>query len=255
VEDNCDAVGSTYRGKLTGTFGDFSTTSFYPAHHLTMGEGGCVTTDNLSYARLIESLRDWGRDCWCEPGMNDTCHKRFSQQFAGLPHGYDHKYTFSHIGYNLKTTDLQAALGLSQLRRLADFGEARRRNWQHLRVALDGVPGLLLPEATHDSDPSWFGFILTVRDDAPFERAELVRHLESRMIGTRMLFAGNLTRQPAYRDVEYRVVGELTNSDTVMTRTFWVGVYPSLTTEMLDYVAETIREFATRRGGGLALAQ
>jgi CDP-6-deoxy-D-xylo-4-hexulose-3-dehydrase len=247
IEDNCDAVGSTYQGRLTGTFGDVATTSFYPAHHLTMGEGGCVLTDRPALARIIESLRDWGRDCWCAPGKNDTCHKRFSQQFAGLPTGYDHKYTFSRIGYNLKTTDIQAALGVSQLRRLTEFGDVRRRNWQRLRDALENVPGILLPEPTPGSDPSWFGFIITVLADAGFRRSELLAFLEARHIGTRMLFAGNLTRQPAYRGQHYRVVGNLTNSDIITEQTFWVGVYPELTAEMIDYVAASIREFAENR--------
>ncbi|EFC79256.1 lipopolysaccharide biosynthesis protein RfbH [Parafrankia sp. EUN1f] len=245
VEDNCDAVGSFYQGQPCGSFGDLATASFYPAHHLTMGEGGCVVTDNLVLARLVESLRDWGRDCWCEPGASDTCHKRFSQQLGKLPYGYDHKYTFSHVGYNLKSTDLQASLGLSQLRRLDEFGAARRRNWQRLRAALDGVPGLLLPEPTPGSDPSWFGFVLTVTQDASFDRAGLVAFLESRHIGTRNLFSGNLVRQPLFADVEHRVVGDLTNSDIITERTFWVGVYPGITTEMIDYVAQSIWEFAT----------
>lgn len=241
IEDNCDAVGSTYRGKLTGTFGDFTTVSFYPAHHITTGEGGCVLTDNLVLARLVESMRDWGRDCWCEPGEDDTCHKRFSYQLGELPVGYDHKYIFSHVGYNLKATDIQASLGLSQLKRLPEFGAARRRNWQRLHDGLEGVPGLLLPRATPESDPSWFGFAVTLQ--APYTRRELVRFLEARRIGTRLLFAGNLTRHPAYRDQEYRVVGELANSNVVTEQTLWLGVYPGLTTEMLDYVAGSIREF------------
>ncbi|MER7624962.1 lipopolysaccharide biosynthesis protein RfbH [Streptomyces sp. NPDC126503] len=243
VEDNCDAVGSTYQGKLTGTFGHFSTVSFYPAHHLTMGEGGIVLTSNLQYARIVESLRDWGRDCWCEPGKNNTCLKRFDYQMGTLPAGYDHKYIFSHVGYNLKATDLQAALGLSQLTKLDSFVEARKRNWRRLRDGLDGVPHLLLPEATPGSDPSWFGFVLTVDPDAPFTRAALVDFLESRKIGTRRLFAGNLTRHPAYLDRPHRVSGTLTNSDIVTEHTFWVGVYPGLTDEMLDYVIASIRAF------------
>ncbi|SBT42835.1 lipopolysaccharide biosynthesis protein RfbH [Micromonospora auratinigra] len=246
IEDNCDAVGSTYRGRPTGTFGDLSTVSFYPAHHLTMGEGGCVLTNSLALARIIESLRNWGRDCWCEPGENDRCLRRFGFQFGDLPFGYDHKYIFSHVGYNLKTTDLQAALGLSQLRRLDEFGAARQRNWTRLREGLDGLPGLILPEPTPDSEPSWFGFLLTVKPDAGFTRAKLVQFLESRKIGTRLLFAGNLTRHPAYSDREYRVVGELTNSDIVTEHTFWIGVYPALTTEMIDYMVASIREFVAR---------
>ncbi|MFJ9412527.1 lipopolysaccharide biosynthesis protein RfbH [Streptomyces sp. NPDC101227] len=243
IEDTCDAVGSTYRGQLVGTFGDLATVSFYPAHHLTMGEGGCVLTSNLALARIVESLRDWGRDCWCEPGESNTCHKRFGYQMGTLPAGYDHKYIFSHVGYNLKATDLQAALGLSQLDKLDDFCAARRRNWGRLRTGLAEVPWLLLPEPTPGSDPSWFGFVITVDPEAPFKRAELVDFLENRKIGTRRLFAGNLTRHPAYIDREFRVSGELSNSDIVTEHTFWVGVYPGLTEEMIDYVITSITEF------------
>lgn len=243
IEDNCDAVGSTYDGRLTGTFGDITTVSFYPAHHLSMGEGGCVLTSNLALARIVESLRDWGRDCWCEPGETNKCLKRFNYQMGTLPEGYDHKYIFSHIGYNLKATDLQAALGLTQLDKLDRFCDARRRNWKRLREGLDGVPHLVLPEATERSDPSWFGFALTVDPDAPFSRAALVDFLEQRKIGTRRLFAGNLTRHPAYLDREFRVVGDLANSDIVTAQTFWVGVYPALTEEMLDYVIASVKEF------------
>ncbi|CAM3350539.1 lipopolysaccharide biosynthesis protein RfbH [Kibdelosporangium persicum] len=247
VEDNCDAVGTTYQGKLTGGFGHVSTVSFYPAHHITAGEGGCVLTDNLALARVIESLRDWGRDCWCEPGENDTCHKRFAYQMGDLPYGYDHKYIFSHIGYNLKATDTQAALALTQLAKLDEFGAARRANWRRLREGLDGLPWLLLPSATPDSDPSWFGFVVTLEQDAPFTRAEIVNFLESRRIGTRLLFAGNLTRHPAYLNQPFRVSGELTNSDIVTERTFWVGVYPGITAEMTDYVIESFRDFISKR--------
>ncbi|MFF2080893.1 lipopolysaccharide biosynthesis protein RfbH [Kitasatospora sp. NPDC058162] len=247
IEDNCDAVGSTYDGQLTGTFGDMTTVSFYPAHHLTMGEGGCVLTSNLALARIVESLRDWGRDCWCEPGENDKCLKRFQYQMGTLPAGYDHKYIFSHVGYNLKATDIQAALGLTQLDKLDGFIEARKNNWRRLREGLDGAPGLLLPEATPRSDPSWFGFVITVDPEAPFKRAELVDYLEERKIGTRRLFAGNLTRHPAYIDQPHRVVGELTNSDIITEQTFWIGVYPALTDEMLDYMVSTIKEFLAAR--------
>lgn len=243
VEDNCDAVGATYQGGLTGTFGDLATVSFYPAHHLTMGEGGCVLTSNLALARIVESLRDWGRDCWCEPGESNKCLKRFDYQMGTLPSGYDHKYIFSHVGYNLKATDLQAALGLTQLSKLDEFIDARKHNWQRLRDALDGVPHLLLPQATPGSDPSWFGFVLTVDPDAPFTRAALVDFLEGRRIGTRRLFAGNLTRHPAYIGQPHRVVGSLENSDIVTEHTFWVGVYPGLTDEMTDYIAGSVREF------------
>jgi NDP-hexose-3,4-dehydratase len=250
VEDNCDALGSTYRGRPTGSFGVFSTISFYPAHHITTGEGGCVLTDSPRMARLVESLRDWGRDCWCEPGCDNTCLKRFDHQMGRLPHGYDHKYIFSHIGYNLKSTDLQAALGVTQVAKLHDFSAARRRNWSRMRAALDGVPGLIMPKATVDSDPSWFGFVLTVEADASFTRAELVDHLESRHIGTRRFFAGNLTRHPAYLDVPMRIPQPLVNSDVVTERTFWIGVHPRLTTEMVDYMADTVRTFATARTRG-----
>ncbi|WP_030769024.1 MULTISPECIES: lipopolysaccharide biosynthesis protein RfbH [unclassified Streptomyces] len=243
IEDNCDAVGSTYNGRLTGTFGDFTTVSFYPAHHLTMGEGGMVLTSNLALARIVESLRDWGRDCWCEPGESNKCLKRFDYKMGTLPAGYDHKYIFSHVGYNLKATDLQAALGLSQLDKLDSFIDARRHNWSRLREGLQDVPHLILPQATPGSDPSWFGFVLTVDPDAPFSRAALVDFLESRKIGTRRLFAGNLTRHPAYIDQPHRIVGDLTNSDIITEHTFWVGVYPGLTDEMIDYIAESVREF------------
>ncbi|WP_369019957.1 lipopolysaccharide biosynthesis protein RfbH [Streptomyces californicus] len=248
VEDNCDAVGSTYRGRLTGTFGDLSTVSFYPAHHLTMGEGGCVLTSNMALARVVESLRDWGRDCWCEPGESNRCLKRFSYQMGTLPEGYDHKYIFSHVGYNLKATDIQAALGRSQLNRLDEFCAARRHNWRRLREGLDGLPHLLLPRATEGSDPSWFGFVMTIGPEAPFTTAELVAFLEERRIGTRRLFAGNLTAHPAYQGVEHRVSGTLTNSDIVTGRTIWTGVYPGLTDEMIDYVVTSIKEFVAARG-------
>lgn len=248
VEDNCDAVGSTYDGRLTGTFGDLTTVSFYPAHHLTTGEGGCVLTSNLVLARIVESLRDWGRDCWCTPGESNTCLKRFKYQMGTLPEGYDHKYIYSHVGYNLKATDLQAALGLTQLAKLDGFCAARRRNWRRLREGLDGVPHLLLPEPAPRGDPSWFGFVITVDPGAPFGRRELVEFLEGRRIGTRQLFAGNLVRHPAYADRPCRVAEDLTNSDVITDQTFWVGVYPGLTDEMLDYVVSSIKEFAKARG-------
>ncbi|MFD7281042.1 lipopolysaccharide biosynthesis protein RfbH [Streptomyces sp. NPDC059862] len=243
IEDNCDAVGATYDGRLTGTFGDLATVSFYPAHHLTMGEGGCVLTSNLTLARIVESVRDWGRDCWCEPGENNKCLKRFDYRMGTLPAGYDHKYIFSHIGYNLKSNDLHAALGLSQLAKLDSFIAARKANWTRLREGLDGAPHLILPEATPRSDPSWFGFLVTITEDAPFSRSEMVRFLEDRKIGTRLLFAGNLTRHPAYIGQPHRIVGELTNSDIVTERTLWIGVYPKITEEMVDYMIASVKEF------------
>ncbi|GAA3435893.1 lipopolysaccharide biosynthesis protein RfbH [Kutzneria kofuensis] len=243
IEDNCDAVGSTYNGRLTGTFGRFSTVSFYPAHHLTMGEGGMLLSSDIKLAKLAKSFRDWGRDCWCEPGEDDRCLKRFELQLGTLPEAYDHKYVFSEVGYNLKSTDIHAALGLSQLAKLPDFIEARKRNWRQLREGLDGLPGLLLPEATPGSDPSWFGFIITVEPDAGFDVPDVVNYLEARNIRTRRLFAGNLTRHPAYIGKPQRIVGPLTNSDIVTERTFWVGVYPGITTEMIEYVIGTLKEF------------
>ena len=248
MEDNCDALGATYDGRPTGTFGDVSTLSCYPAHHITMGEGGVVSTNDLHLARIIESLRDWGRDCWCSPGEDNRCAKRFGWQLGTLPAGYDHKYIYSHVGYNLKGTDTQAALGLTQLAKLPAFVAARRRNWARLRGALDGVPGLLLPTATPGSEPSWFGFVLTVLPDAPFGRRELVAFLEGRNIGTRQVFAGNLTRHPAYVDTHYRAVGDLTNSDIVTEHSFWIGVHPGLTDEMIDYMADSVLEFVSKQG-------
>jgi CDP-6-deoxy-D-xylo-4-hexulose-3-dehydrase len=245
IEDNCDALGSLYQGRLTGTFGDLATESFYPAHHITTGEGGCVLTDNLVLARIVESMRDWGRDCWCEPGEDNRCFKRFEQQMGSLPHGYDHKYIFSHVGYNLKSTDIQAALGLQQLSRIDEFGKARRHNWQRLREGMDGLPHLILPEATPGSDPSWFGFALTVHPDAPFAPGALIDHLECSRVATRRLFAGNLTRHPAYQGLDFRVSGPLTNSDITTERTFWIGVYPGLTDEMIDHSIATVIEFVT----------
>ncbi|WP_329619092.1 lipopolysaccharide biosynthesis protein RfbH [Streptomyces sp. NBC_01255] len=244
VEDNCDAVGSTYRGAKTGTFGHLSTVSFYPAHHLTMGEGGCVLTGSMELARLVESFRDWGRDCWCEPGEDDRCNKRFGWQQGTLPFGYDHKYIFSHVGYNLKATDLQAALGLSQLERLSEFCDSRRKNWARMRSGLQNVPGLTLPEPAPNSDPSWFGFTLTVQDSAPYSRRDLQLYLESKRISTRLLFSGNLTRHPAYEHVEYRISGSLANSDKVVNDTLWIGIYPGVTEEMIDYVIREIWSFA-----------
>lgn len=244
VEDCCDALGSTYRGKKVGTFGHVGTLSFYPAHHITMGEGGAVFTDNPKIKRAIESIRDWGRDCFCDPGKDNTCGLRFDWQLGQLPRGYDHKYTYSHTGYNLKITDMQAAVGLAQMDRLEGFISARKRNFSHLyRLLLPLSDFFVLPQATAGSDPSWFGFPISVRSDAPFDRNSLVRHLESRRIGTRLLFAGNLTRQPYFLGKEYRVVGALANADAVMSKTFWVGVYPGLSIEMIEFVAQEISRF------------
>jgi CDP-6-deoxy-D-xylo-4-hexulose-3-dehydrase len=243
VEDCCDAVGAEYAGRKIGTFGHLATTSFYPAHHITMGEGGAVLTDSPVLKKLAESFRDWGRDCWCEPGCDNTCGKRFEWQLGGLPYGYDHKYTYSHLGYNLKVTDMQAAVGVSQLRKLPRFVQARRDNCAYLRAALeDEQDCLLLPEATPGSEPSWFGFPVTVRDGSPLSRDGLVRALEARKIGTRLLFGGNLLRQPAYQGVRCRVVGDLANADRVMHHTFWLGVWPGLTGPMLDFVVATVKE-------------
>src|SRR6202051_1032863 len=244
IEDGCDALGSTYNGRNVGTFGDIATLSFYPAHHITTGEGGAVLTDKPALQVLIESFRDWGRDCWCEPGRDNTCGKRFDWKLGSLPCGYDHKYIYSHIGYNLKATDMQAALGASQLIKLPEFIARRRANFQHLKTALAGLEEyLILPEAAEHSNPSWFGFPIGVREEAPFRREDLVRALEANKIGTRLLFGGNLLRQPAYQDCEYRVAGELPNTDFVMNNVFWVGVYPGLRVPMLDYVAQTITGF------------
>jgi CDP-6-deoxy-D-xylo-4-hexulose-3-dehydrase len=244
IEDCCDALGSTWKGQSVGTFGDIATCSFYPAHHITMGEGGAVLTDKPSLQVFIESFRDWGRDCWCDPGKDNTCGKRFDWQLGTLPCGYDHKYTYSHIGYNLKATDMQAALGASQIEKLPKFVARRKENFQYLSAKLKPLEEcLMLPQATPGSDPSWFGFPIGVRENAPFSRDELIHALESKKIATRLLFGGNLLRQPAYEGCEYRVVGDLPNTDFVMNNVFWIGVYPGLTTEMLDYVADTIQLF------------
>jgi CDP-6-deoxy-D-xylo-4-hexulose-3-dehydrase len=250
IEDNCDAVGSKFNHRLTGTFGDISTVSFYPAHHMTMGEGGCVLTNQASLRRIVESFRDWGRDCWCAPGTDNTCGKRFLWQLGSLPRGYDHKFTYSHIGYNLKATDLQAAVGLAQLEKLPAFIEARKSHWSFLREGLDELAEhLVLPEATPGSDPSWFGFAVTVRPEAPFSRSHLVDFLDGRKIATRTLFAGNLARQPAYADLPLRIEGDLEVSDVVMESTVWLGVYPGLTPVMLEYVVDSVRTFVGKAAG------
>ena len=246
IEDNCDALGTTYRGHRTGSFGDVASVSFYPAHHITTGEGGAVLHKSPLVRRQIESFRDWGRDCYCETGKDNTCQKRFEWQLGDLPPGYDHKYTYSHIGYNLKATDMQAALGVSQLTKLDAFIATRRRNFDHLFQRLSPVEGLILPRATEHSEPSWFGFPITLDPSHPVNREDLLRFLDERLIGTRLLFAGNILKQPAYRNVDARVVGDVTNTDIVMTRTFWVGVHPQLDDQRLDYIAENIIEFMSR---------
>lgn len=246
VEDSCDALGSTYDGKRTGSFGDTATLSFYPAHHITTGEGGVVFVKSPLVRRQAESIRDWGRDCYCDTGQDNTCRKRFEWQLGTLPTGYDHKYIYSHIGYNLKATDIQASLGLSQLGKIDNFVQTRKRNFRHLFSGLSRVPGLIMPRATEKSDPSWFGFPITLDPDHPADREDLIRFLDSRKIGTRLLFAGNIVRQPAYKNVDWRIVGELTNTDIVMKRTFWVGTYPGLSPVMLDFIIESIGEFMER---------
>ncbi|WP_264078248.1 lipopolysaccharide biosynthesis protein RfbH [Mycobacterium stomatepiae] len=243
VEDSCDALGSTYDGKRTGSFGDTATVSFYPAHHITTGEGGAVFVKSALVRKQAESFRDWGRDCYCAPGNDNTCEKRFEWQLGDLPRGYDHKYIYSHIGYNLKATDMQAAVGLSQMAKLDGFVQARKDNFKYLTSRLTGVEGLILPVPTPNSDPSWFGYPITLDPEHPVDRTKFMQFLDERKIGFRQLFAGNLVKQPAYRDVDFRIVGDLTNTDIVMNRTFWVGTYPALTTPMLDFVADSIREY------------
>lgn len=243
IEDCCDAVGAEYQGRKVGTFGDLATVSFYPAHHLTMGEGGAVLTQDSRLKKIVESFRDWGRDCWCEPGVDNTCRKRFDWQLGDLPHGYDHKYTYSHLGYNLKLTDMQAAVGLSQLKKLDGFIAQRRENFRYLHARLSHLEAhLVLPEATPQSNPSWFGFPITLKAEAQVTRKALIGHLESRKVGTRLLFGGNLLRQPAFKGVAHRVAGPLTQCDVIMDRTFWVGVYPGLSQPMLDHIAMALEE-------------
>ena len=245
IEDCCDAVGARYDGKPVGTYGDLATTSFYPAHHITMGEGGAVLCNQGAIKVLAESFRDWGRDCWCEPGKDNTCGKRFDQQFGTLPQGYDHKYVYSHIGYNLKVTDMQAAVGVAQLKKLDGFIEARTRNFNHLYEGLSDLQDrLLLPEATPNSEPSWFGFPVAVTREGGLDRNAMVRALNERGIGTRLVFAGNLLRQPAYADTAHRVVGSLDNADFVMENAFWLGVFPGLTDAHIDYVVDVVHELA-----------
>jgi len=249
IEDCCDALGSTYDGKMVGTFGDIATLSFYPAHHITTGEGGAVFTNSGKLKLILESVRDWGRDCFCAPGKDDTCGKRFCWKLGDLPEGYDHKYVYSHIGYNLKISDMQAAVGLAQMDRLEGFIEARKQNFAYLKDALAPLGNyLILPEATKNSEPSWFGFPVTIRDDAPFARVELLKYLDEKNIGTRLLFAGNLTKQPYFNTVDYRISGELKHTDTIMNQTFWLGVYPGLSHAMLDCVVDTIGSFIRVKG-------
>jgi CDP-6-deoxy-D-xylo-4-hexulose-3-dehydrase len=248
VEDCCDALGSTYKGRQVGTFGQVSTFSFYPAHHITLGEGGAVATDDDKIARAVKSLRDWGRDCYCHPGENNRCGKRFSGQYGNLPYGYDHKYVYSHIGYNLKATDMQAAIGVEQLKKLPDFCARRRKNFSLWQEGLSQWTDLfILPQATDGADPAWFAYPIAVRGNAGFSRTELTNFLDENRIETRNLFGGNLLRQPAYQDIIYRVSGSLENSDTIMNNTFFLGTYPGLSNEMIDYSLSTIAAFLGSR--------
>ena len=240
IEDMCDAFGATFDGQNIGTFGDIATLSFYPAHHITTGEGGAVLTNRPMLKKIIESFRDWGRDCWCAPGKDNTCQKRFEHSLGDLPFGFDHKFTYSHIGYNLKATDMQAAVGLRQIDRLDNFVSRRRENWESIRNRLEKEDWLILPRATLNSNPSWFGFAVTVKPDSGISTRELTIKLNECGIGTRQLFGGNLVRQPAYRNVEYRVIGKLENTDIVMNNTFWIGVWPGLDEKMIDYMCDLV---------------
>jgi len=244
IEDCCDALGAKYDGKMVGTFGDISTLSFYPAHHITMGEGGAVFTNNSKLITIAESFRDWGRDCYCKPGCDNTCGTRFNMKLGDLPQGYDHKYTYSHLGYNLKISDMQAACGLAQLKRLPEFVAKRNANFEYLKNRLSTLTDFIeLTDATENSTPSWFGFPITVKESAGVSRVDLTKYLDQNKVGTRLLFAGNLTRQPYFHDVEYRIVGELTNTDVTMNQTLWLGIFPALGEEQLDYIAEKLEEF------------
>lgn len=244
IEDNCDALGSRYNNQLTGTFGDIGTLSFYPAHHITMGEGGAVFTQNAKLKKIMESFRDWGRDCFCEPGKDNTCGKRFAWQLGDLPQGYDHKYTYSHMGFNLKISDMQAACGLAQLDKLEYFIEKRKENFNYLKTRLRKCEDFIfLPECTENSDPSWFGFLIIIKESAGVNRVDLLKYLDGFKIGTRLLFAGNLTKQPYMQSMNYRIVGELKNTDYIMNNAFWIGVYPGLDQDMLDYAASKIETF------------
>ncbi|MBA5237962.1 lipopolysaccharide biosynthesis protein RfbH [Pectobacterium aroidearum] len=244
IEDCCDALGAKYNGQIVGTFGDIATVSFYPAHHITMGEGGAVFTNSSELKTITESFRDWGRDCYCEPGCDNTCGNRFGQKLGSLPFGYDHKYTYSHVGYNLKISDMQAACGLAQMDRLPDFVAKRNANFDYLKAGLASCEEFIeLPEATPNAEPSWFGFPITLKEESGISRVDLIKFLDDAKIGTRLLFAGNLTRQPYFEGVKYRVVGELTNTDRIMNQTFWIGIYPGLDTEHLDFVIGKFEEF------------
>lgn len=257
IEDNCDALGSEYyydgEWRKTGTIGDLSTYSFYPPHHITLGEGGAVCTNNTQLYRLVNSFRDWGRDCWCASGTDDTCKHRFTQQFGELPYGYDHKYVYSHFGYNLKSTDMQASVGCAQLKKLPQFIQARKDNWEYLRKQLDGLSDkLILPEKAEKANPSWFGFLMTVKENAGFSRDELVQYLESKNVQTRNLFSGNYIKHPCFDEMRkmqegYRVIGTLDNTDIVMKQSFWIGVYPGMTKQKLDYMVDKIVEFVKNR--------
>ena len=249
IEDCCDALGSTYNNQKVGTFGDIATLSFYPAHHITMGEGGAVLTNNPILKKAMESIRDWGRDCWCAPGCDDTCKQRFSQKLGDLPEGYDHKYTYSHLGYNLKITDMQAACGVAQLRKINSFIEKRKDNFKKISNKLEKFGKyLILPKAQENSDPSWFGFLISVKSDAPFSRNDLVKYLNENKIATRLLFTGNIVKQPYIKGRNYRVIGDLINSDFIMNNTFWIGVYPGINDSMIDYVELIMGQFISNLG-------
>jgi CDP-6-deoxy-D-xylo-4-hexulose-3-dehydrase len=248
IEDNCDALGSMYKGKRTGSFGDLATASFYPAHHITTGEGGAVLVKSPLIKKIVESLRDWGRDCYCATGCDNTCKKRFDWQLGELPKGYDHKYIYSHIGYNLKATDIQAALGVSQMKKLEEFVNKRLKNFNYIFENLQEIEDFILPKSTEDSIPSWFGFPITIKEKSKVVREDLLRYLDARKIGTRLMFAGNIMRQPAYLNTEFRVHGKLQNTDLIMKNSFWVGLHPSLSDEMLEYMVRSIKEFALKAG-------
>jgi len=248
IEDNCDALGSIYDGKRTGSFGDLATVSFYPAHHITTGEGGAVLVKSPLVKKIVESFRDWGRDCYCPTGCDNTCKKRFDWQLGELPKGYDHKYIYSHIGYNLKATDIQAALGVSQIKKLEDFINKRQENFRFIFENLQEIDDFILPKATENSVPSWFGFPITIKETSKIVREELLRYLDARKIGTRLMFAGNIMRQPAYLKTEFRVHGQLKNTDLIMKNTFWIGLHPSLSKDMLEYMVSSIKEFMSKIG-------